>query len=333
MGQIFSRIRRSLAIYIAIVILASFFIKASLGGSDKESDIEPGAVIESKSAVAVAWRSADKSNTWMEDRRRTPSSMYSPNVPLVSQLEKLRSLSDRSNPYATCVLAWALDLCSRGPALIPVGKYSNADLTTLDEESVTKIAESMESHERYEFICSGLVKEDLEDMDARLLQAARMGHVRSMVKLAQFPARPGSGIENSTQSFLVAHRKNAELFLNKAAEAGDPDAIRGIYNAYSAGYISSDMGDVEVVIDMAKSLAALRVISNDASPQEKIDVDLGIADSLMQMDRAQRSRFDHYESLYRQAYAKVPKNGAGFRSAIDDLPELACKDGFIPSGR
>jgi hypothetical protein len=311
----------------------SFLIKSSITGSDKESDVEPGTVIESKGAAVVAWRSADKSNMWTGNRRRTLSSIYNPNVPLVSQIEKLRSLSNRSNPYATCVLAWALDLCSRGPVLIPVGRYSNADLTTLDEESVTKIAESIESHERYEFICSGLVKEDLEDMDARLLQAARMGHVRSMAKLAQFPARPGSGIENSTQSFLAAHRKNAELFLNRAAEAGDPDAIRGIYNAYSAGYISSDMGDIEVVIDTAKSLAALRVISSDASPQEKIDVDLGIADALMQMDRAQRSRFDQYESIYRKAYAKDPKSGEELQSAIDNLPELACKDGFIASIR
>lgn len=333
MSRPFSRIRSYLAICIAIVVLASYFLKASVDELSKEDVIEPEAVVESKGAAVVSWRSAYKNHAWAEDRRRTLSSIYSPNTPLVSQLGKLRSLSDSSNPYATCVLAWALDLCSRGPELIPIGEYSNADLRTLDEESVTRIAESLESSDRYELTCSGLVKDDLKDMDDRLLQAARMGHVRSMTKLAQFPARSGSGLENSTQSFLVAHRKNAELFLNKAAEAGDPDAIRGIYNAYSGGYISSDMGDVEVVIDTAKSFAALRVASINTSPQEKSDLDQGIADALMQMDHVQRSRFDHYESVYRQAYAKASKDGAEFQSALDDLPEKACSEAFPASSR
>ncbi len=332
MSRPFSRIRRYSAACIAIAFLASLFLEASLGGFNKEGVIEPEAVVESKGAAVVSRRSADKKHTWAEVRPRTLSSIYNPNIPLVSQLGKLRSLSDSANPYATCVLAWALDLCSRGPELIPIGEYSNADLRTLDEESVTRIAESLESSDRYELTCSGLVKDDLKDMDDRLLQAARMGHVRSMTKLAQFSTRPGSGPENSTQSF-ISHRKNAELFLNRAAEAGDPDAIRGIYNAYSEGYISSNMGDLEVAIDTAKSLAALRVTSLDARPQEKNDLDQGIAQALMQMDHAQRSRFDHYESVYRQAYAKASKDGAELQSALDDLPEKACNEGFSASTR
>lgn len=332
MNRPFSRIRRYSAICIAIAFLASFFLKASLGGLNKEGVIEPEAVVESKGAAVVSWRSADKNNAWVEDRRRMLSSIYNPNTPLVSQLRKLRSLSDSSNPYATCVLAWALDLCSRGPELIPIGEYSDADLRTLDEENVTRIAKSLESQDRYEMICSGLVTDDLKDMDDRLLQAARMGHVRSMTKLAQLPPRSGSGLESSTQSFSLAHQKNAEVLLNRAAEAGDPDAIRGIYNAYSGGYISSEMGDVKVAIDMPKSLAALRIISLNTDPQQKDEIEQGIAEALNGMDKAQHSRFDRYESVYRRAYAKIQTATTELHSSLSDSPEQVCAQGFSAPG-
>lgn len=333
MSRIFSRILACSAICVVIAFSTHIFFEPSLSSLSKEGSDAPEPAVGLKEVAVVPWTSVDKNHAWADDRRLTLASIYDPDTALISQLGKLRALADRSNPYAACVLAWALDLCSKSPQLIPVGEYSNMDLKNLDEETITNIAGSLEFQDGYEKICSGLVTDDLRDMDERLLQSARMGHVRSMTRFANFLPRPGSGLGHSTQDLSIAHSRAAEKMLNAAAEAGDPEAIRGIYNAYSAGYISSEMGDVEVTIDIAKSLAALRATSLDAHPNEKSDLDQGIAGALAQMDRVQRSRFDHYESVYRRAYAKASKDGAGVRGALDDFPEKVCIEGFSASLR
>jgi hypothetical protein len=290
---------------------------------------------EQKLGVSLPALSSDepRSNHHGRDGNATDDTVYDANAPLAPQLQKLRALSDNRDPYATCVLAWALDLCARGAGHVSTNQYYNADMKTLDDKSVTEIAMIFEYQQRHATLCSGLVETDLWDIDQRLLQSARMGHVRSMTLLAQLPARGGSGLETSAASFLQAHREHAEEMLNTAAEAGDKEAIREVENAYSRGYITSSLGDIKVEIDLAKSMAALRAMALHARQEEKEDYDRAIADAVTRMSHRQRQRFERLAASYGRAYRNKQGAEDQFQRALNDFPEKVCADGFIRSNQ
>ncbi|MES2669732.1 MAG: hypothetical protein V4673_04840 [Pseudomonadota bacterium] len=322
------RIERRSATAIALLLSIVVFFSSCLGDSTDREVAGPESAVRPKDAVAIASPSSHKSDARQKSRRGNDAvnAVYDANATLASQLSGLRALSDNRDPYATCVLAWALDLCSRDPDRVSVSEYFNADIKHLDEKNISDIAGYFEYHERYGKLCAGLVETDFWDSDHRLLQSARMGHARSMTMFAQFSAREGSGLGISTPDFLRTHRENAEKMLNMAAAAGDPAAIREIYNAYSSGYITSGLGDVEVEIDLAKSMAALHAIALHANKEDKQELDQGITAALSQMDHGQRLRFDHFTSSYSPAYRSEQRPVDQFQLALDDFPERVCAE-------
>jgi hypothetical protein len=328
MALLFSGNKRRSEIAIALLLSIVFFLLFSLGDSTDQEVARPEVTVRQKDAVAIASHFSDKSYTRLESRRRNGAvnAVYDVNATLASQLIRLRAFSDKQDPYATCVLAWALDLCSRGPDRVSISEYLNADIKHLDEKSIADIAGYFEYQERYGKLCSGLVETDFWDSDHRLLQSARMGHARSMTMFAQFSAREGSGPGISTPDFLLTHRENAENMLDMAAAAGDPAAIREIYNAYSSGYITSGLGDIEVEIDLVKSMAALHAISLHANKEDKQELDQAITAALSQMDHGQRLRFDRFTSSYSPAYRSEQRPVDQFQLALDDFPEKVCAE-------
>lgn len=331
----FCRIQRRLIVGIALLLSIAVFLGSWPGDSSDRYVALPEIAVERKDVVATASLSTDGSQSTRQVRRGNDAvnSVFDANATLASQLHGLRALSDNQDPYATCVLAWALDLCARGPDRVSISEYFNADMKDLDETGISDIAMYLEYQERYVTLCSGLVETDLWDIDMRLLQSARMGHLKSMTLLAQFPARDGSGLGASTPSFLQAHRENAEEMLNDAAESGDPAAIREIKNAYSSGYIISGLGDVKVDIDLAKSMAALHAIALYANQEEKKELDEAVTDALAQMSPRQRLRFDRLAASYGRAYRSKHEAEDQFQLALNDVPEKVCADGFVASGQ
>ncbi len=250
---------------------------------------------------------------------------YDPDSPLAPQLPFLRRLSDRNDPYATCILAFALDVCARGPERMIIETPINEAMANPDEKSVTRIAESMEFKERYAQMCGGLDKASLTDMDRRLLQSAELGHIRSMTRFALLPYRQGGESENPNSGFSVAYRNKAESMLNKAAEAGDPEAIRGVYYAYAQGYITSAMGSHPIEKDAAKSLAALRILSlHSADVEDKESIERKIQNLLAQMPTAEVSRFWKMDSTYTAASYGDTSTWQPEERVLEDFPERAC---------
>lgn len=319
------RVHLVLAIAAAIVLLcAGAFFQFNTDGSDpvatvETSLLEPGDFSVTKVRAPVVQRKAEPAPI-----RRKTALPYDPDSPLASQLQALRNLSDQGDPYSTCVLAWALDFCARGPDRISVAEYVNVDPDSLDDRSVDRIAKSFEFREQYATTCIGLDSGSFADIDERLLQSAKMGHARSMTKLALLPFRLGNGEETSNPEFVLAYRKNAELMLNRAAEAGDLEAIRGVYQAYGLGYITSAMGTLAVEKDLVKSTAALRAMSLYAGPEEKEGLEQNIASAMRGMSRADISRMQRLEFSYFHPGRSNSAVWADDKEVIEDFPEKAC---------
>jgi hypothetical protein len=252
-------------------------------------------------------------------------SIYTPEVSLELQLGALRKLSDGGSRYATCILAFALDFCSRGPDRMIVDDSLSKDPSAMNEEDIERIAENHEFQKRYATTCAELDTDSFVDMDQRLFMSAAMGSPRAMARFALLPDRPDSNGTDPNSPFALNHRNNAESMLNKAAEAGDPDAIRGVYDAYSLGYITSAMEPLEVTKDPAKSLAALSVLSQRYSQEDKQNVLAMIRNQLAQMNAGQKSRFLDFSERYKAAATKNASLLQHGDHVIDDFPEHACE--------
>lgn len=312
----------------AVFIFAAFlWLRLNNGQSDAAApgDPQPGPQQERSAQARATIASTDSEPAHTVQQRAL---IYDPGSPLSPQLKFLRGLSDRHDPYATCVLAFALDLCARGPDRMIVDDYAHADPASLDQKSINRMAENFEFRERYANTCAGLDQSSFADMDRRLLQSARLGHVASMTRFALLPFRPGSNSEDPKSEFALAYRENAEAMLNRAAEAGDPEALRAIHNAYSNGYITSAMGTLEVEKDQAKSIAAYLAMSRYAGIDDRKIMEQTIEREVAQMSSAEVSRFSRLESLYSSPgrnNATDPEQG---ERVIDDFPEKACEARF-----
>ncbi len=315
-----------LVIAIAAFLCATVFLqrgsaKPGRVASTDISRIEPGdASMTNVRNVAMP----DQPGARRIAERRVPA--YDPAAPLAPQLQRLRNLSDSGDAYATCVLAWALDLCVRGGDRISVAEYGGADPEDLEERDVDRIAKSLEFSERHENSCAGLDGASFRDLDQRLLQAAQAGHVRSMARFALLPLRLGSGENASDPTFVLAHRTHAESMLNRAAEAGDMEAVRGVHQAYGLGYITSAMGTLVVERDLVKSTAALRAMARHAGPEDRSALEQNIASAMQGMGRADVARMERLEATYFHA----DRGGSGIweddQDVIEDLPEKVCAD-------
>ena len=189
---------------------------------------------------------------------------------------------------------------------------------------LTGLQKSFEFSARHENSCAGLDGASFRDLDQRLLQAAQTGHVRSMTRFALLPFRLGSGENVSDPTFVLAHRKHAESMLNRAAEAGDMEAVRGVYQAYGLGYITSAMGAVVVEKDLVKSTAALRAMSRHAGPEDRSALEQSIASAMQGMSRADIARMERLESSYFHAGRGGSSIWEDDRDVVEDLPEKVC---------
>lgn len=313
------------ATVVGLVIVAGLLMYSSKSNTIKATLPEHTTLERDNAHTAVAPISSIPVVASTPYRVQEPLEVYNPTATLDSQIDKLRKLADRREPYATCVLAWALDFCSRGSHINPVEDYADIDLSDQGERMLNRIGADLAFHDRYEVICPGLNPGNFKDIDERMLQSALMGNTKSMARLALLPNRFGGGLDISRIDFAVAYQKNAESMLNRAAEAGDPDALLGIYQAYSRGYIESAMGELKVKEDLVKSTAAARALSRYADPESRKGFEDVIAESLARMSPAQQSRLASLESKYQRAQEKNTTGADASPDGImDDSPEQAC---------
>lgn len=249
---------------------------------------------------------------------------YDPDAPLSSQLRALRQHADLGDRYATCILAFALDLCARGADRIITDDYAQAMTEAIAEEAVDRMAAGMALEERHALQCAGLEGERYEDIDRRLLASALAGHAPSMRMFALLASRPGRGVEDPDSEFARAHRRHAEAMLNAAAEAGDPEAVRGVHYAYAMGYITSAFGELPVEKDAAKVNASLLAMARHAQPEDASAMESAVERAVEAMTPAEVERFSRLRSAYDRPALGRETRWRGGEDVMKDFPEVAC---------
>jgi hypothetical protein len=259
---------------------------------------------------------------------------YDRDRPLSVQLEAFRQRADRGEPYATCVLALALDACvahaDRGDDN-PLGLASPDVLARGNERQIDAVSRELADYDDTEKMCAGLGQGAMLERDARLQRSARMGDPAAMARFALNPVSAGT-VNLKDLDRVVEYRKTAVSMLDRAAAAGVPEALRGAYRAYSAGVLESAIGDVELRRDPAKAEAAGRALLLFAEDGERALIEKNLAALRAGMEGDALSRADALAATYRrayQAYARRTSNGAD-PAAIETTAALAGECGERP---
>jgi TPR repeat protein len=246
--------------------------------------------------------------------------------PYKNSLERLRKSADSGNVRAACQLAWVLDACAREQASLEISSVWNS-IDSIEKENiygVEAIEKKIMFAEVVKTACDGFETDDYHDADKRMLDAAKMGSVKSMVRFALMTPRYGSDPDSSDESFLKVYGKNAVLFLHRAAEYGDREALFGIYRAYRFGYIDNAWGNVSVGEDLTKAVAAAVVLAKDADPENAHALNQFIFESKAVMSRDQIERAAEIEAVYLKNY-RIGSNSDSHETAdTDPLRDSDC---------
>jgi hypothetical protein len=270
-----------------------------------------------------------------------------PSTSLKAQLPVLRAAADRGDQHATCLLASMLDLCGRKIDSSALHNYPDSYLLAMDKTQSENWARATKLYEDVvSSVCAGLDSADFVDADERLLRAALTGNARAMAKFALLPFRMDESHSLSKSELEQAYKENAESMLNKAAEAGDLDAIAAVALSYSSGYIQSAMGNLPVRNDAVKTLAAFRTLiwirdnskKGELPPKYTADGGLEVSTDAM-TDMARRlspmelMQAERLASAYYEAYRDERAENAGLHTLLKDMPEYACaKEGKFKLG-
>jgi hypothetical protein len=248
------------------------------------------------------------------------SHFFDPARPLGEQLSGLRDQAKSGNRYATCLLAAALDSCGSNQDRLdenPLGLQPEKPIETSSPEQIEGISNDLEKYRRQEMMCADITQTDIIERDVWMRQSAMYGHPGSMAEFVRQP-KSSSFLSLQDADLIDAYRKSAESMLNRAAEAGVYEAIRGVYLAYSRGAIETTVGELQVERDPAKAVAAARALMAHAVASEKAELEKSIAEMMAAMGQGQRSRIAELEKKYRKLTSVGPQQ--------KDFPEVFCAD-------
>lgn len=259
-----------------------------------------------------------------EGQRNNTSLIYDPGLTLGVQIGRLEDLADRGDPYATCVLAWALDMCMSNRSPVDPEDFLGSRDEDLDENEIAAAERKIEYRRTVERTCVDVNAGSFPQFRRRLLESAKRGSVRSMTRFAYAQGEFGEGGGEVDVSLSNDYRENAETMLNRAADAGDPEAILGVYHAYSSGYLESRFGKLLVDTDMVKAAAAARVLAFYGTNEIREDLRNFIDGAESRMSGPELSRLRRQESEFRQAYWNRASAKPIHATDLDTLPETAC---------
>ncbi len=168
-----------------------------------------------------------------EAQKKNASLVYDPTLTLGVQIGRLEGLADRGDPYATCVLAWALDMCMSNRSSVDPEDFIRGSDEDLDENEIEAVERKIEYRRAVDHACADVNAENFPRFGRRLFESAKTGSIRSMTRFAYAQGDFGQGDPEADASLSNEYRENAEDMLNRAADAGDPEAILGVYHAFS----------------------------------------------------------------------------------------------------
>lgn len=325
----------------AAVAVVAWLLLIVSGGTMSEGSIGPDNHAELQRVGAdPREKAANRLYETSPIRPVTRSSAFHPSLALKSQLPELRAAADRGDAHAACFLAWALDLCERRSNHDRLLDYPDDYLARLDDTQAERVSIALNFRERrVSAMCADMKPGDAADIEERILQSALAGHPRSMSRFATLSSLPERYTVYSSTDFATAYRENAEAMINRAAEAGDLDAIASISFAYSSGYISSALGDLPIKGDRIKAMAAASamwrirgVAEKEKLPTAYVGGDDGrdqaarqlVRNRLVSASQDELIRFTRLESAYVDAYRQQAMGNSAAHGLLDDLPEQAC---------
>lgn len=261
---------------------------------------------------------------------------YLPTAPLKSQLPNLNRHAERGNAYSACILASAYDLCERHRNAKAEFEYSDRYLLSMNERHAESFVTAVSDYDdQVSSICEGIEPQDSKDAMRWRLKAAIAGHPPSMAKLVSWHRPDTMTSETIDRDLAVAFEAHAERILNRAAEAGEIQAIEQISTAYTMGEITNSLGSVQIKADDLKALAASQALAmiRDESKTRKIPFDdfddrelrAGIRSAVARMRREELARFSGFVSLYYDAYWKKYDRAQDEIGLISELPEQSCE--------
>jgi hypothetical protein len=261
---------------------------------------------------------------------------YLPTAPLKSQLPNLNRHAERGNAYSACVLASAYDLCERHRNVKVEFEYSDRYLLSMNERHAESFVTAVSDYdEQVSSMCEGIEPQDPSDAMRWRLKAAIAGHPPSMAKLVSWDRPDTTASETMDRDLAVAFEAHAERILNRAAEAGEIQAIEQISTAYTMGEITNSLGSVPIKADDLKALAASQALAmiRDESKTRKIPFDdfddrelrASIRSAVARMRREQLARFSDHVALYYGAYWKKYERMQDKVGPMSEWPEQACE--------
>ena len=229
-------------------------------------------------------------------------------TPLEGMFEELAKRADHGDVDAACRLAWDLELCQLASKL-PEAQQSLIDQAsgeTPGSRSETEIIGLSQRigawAERSVAVCSELSANHMSQAAARMVQAAQLGHTLSMARFAMSPPF-GETLNLSQADLIVFHRENALAFLERAAAAGEPTALYGLYHAYSYGRILTQYGALPVTRNPVRATAAGLALRRFADAATNRDIDQHIAEFATEISVDDRARLHAQTEAFERAFA------------------------------
>lgn len=238
-------------------------------------------------------------------------------TPLKDKIDELIQQADAGNRSAACRLAWDLDLCrlarddlGSGVAMFEESAAKAPPGSRQEKQVINLLQEIGQWQTRAETVCKDLPSRYLRQSADRMLQAARLGDLRSMARFGQSPRFP-EPLSLADADTMAAFNNEALGMLTRAANDGEPTALFGLYHAHARGEIATVHGAVKVEADPVVAVAAglaLKAFS-DGSTNAGINETMTRLMAKMSPDQiaAARAQAARYAQIYRN---QPPRNFA-----------------------
>jgi hypothetical protein len=181
--------------------------------------------------------------------RVTPRMVLPPvDAPLAEELPALVRAARAGDVGAMCRLSFELNRC--GIELKRARKNQESMMNSVsstekpaDDWMIKMLAEGADKLAKLELTCAGVTPQPGLEPWRLLLDAARAGHVPSMVRFAAQPPLDRGNFLGDAEGW-AAYGANSVALLQRAADGGDPNAVAYLYAAYRG---RSVMGQLELL--------------------------------------------------------------------------------------
>ncbi|MCD9126009.1 hypothetical protein [Luteimonas fraxinea] len=234
------------------------------------------------------------------------------NAPLNESFEQLKLAADAGNPRAACRLGFELQRCEsrEGHEIFVSNSISSAEMSRNEREldATAKMAESAAIElEGIAGVCKDFDRRDVRSWDY-LLQAARAGHVPSMVRISAEPPLDGFDMANDFEKWKV-FSDEAEGFLKSAYQQGSAEAAYVLFAYYAGMPAGVSLELVEPDPAQAFRYGSVAMEFADAASSREISAHLdALSSKLSAEQRAQADRLARTEinSLFQRTTRSAP---------------------------